>query len=89
MEVGAGMEETWSLRDVAPGERAVVAALLTTGGMRRRLLDIGLVEGTEVACVGRSPGGDPAASLIRGAVVAIRAADCAGVRVRDRRPQEV
>ena len=31
------------------GERARVAALLTEGGMRRRMQDIGLIEGTEVA----------------------------------------
>lgn len=70
-----------SLDRVHPGERARVQALKTAGAMRRRLLDIGLVEGTEVECVGRSPGGDPAAYLIRGAVIAIRDTDAAGVLV--------
>jgi ferrous iron transport protein A len=70
-----------SLNRVRPGERAQVRALETAGAMRRRLLDIGLVEGTEVECVGRSPGGDPAAYLIRGAVIAIRDADAAGILV--------
>jgi ferrous iron transport protein A len=70
-----------SLNRVRPGERARVRALETAGAMRRRLLDIGLVEGTEVECVGRSPGGDPAAYLIRGAVIAIRDADAAGILV--------
>lgn len=54
----------------------------TTGPMRRRLLDIGLVEDTAVECLGRSPGGDPAAYLIRGAVIAIRREDSAGVVLR-------
>ena len=49
--------------------------------MRRRLLDIGLVENTEVACLGRSPSGDPSAYLIRGAVIAIRSVDCATIIV--------
>lgn len=49
--------------------------------MKRRLLDLGLVEDTRIACVGRSPGGDPAAYLIRGAVIAIRDADCSRVLV--------
>lgn len=70
-----------SLNRVRPGEKARVQALQTAGAMRRRLLDIGLVEGTEVECVGRSPGGDPAAYLIRGAVIAIRDADAAGILV--------
>mgnify|MGYP001181001857 CR=1 FL=1 len=55
--------------------------IAVTASVRRRLLDIGLVEGTEVECVGRSPGGDPAAYLIRGAVIAIRDADAAGILV--------
>lgn len=50
--------------------------------MRRRLLDVGLVEDTKVECVGRSPGGDPSAYLIRGAVIAIRSEDSRGIMVR-------
>jgi ferrous iron transport protein A len=49
------------------------------GGMRRRLLDLGLVPGAEVRCMGRSPAGDPSAFLICGAVIAIRRADGADV----------
>lgn len=40
--------------------------------MRRRLQDIGLIEGTEILCLNRSPSGDPTAYLIRGAVIALR-----------------
>ncbi len=64
------------LSDVRPGERARVKKLLSTGSIRRRLLDIGLIEDTEIECLGRSPGGDPTAFLIRGAVIAIRLEDC-------------
>jgi len=71
-----------SLNDIRPGERAVVSALRSVGSMRRRLLDIGLVENTCVECVGRSPCGDPSAYLIRGAVIAIRAEDSSGIMVR-------
>lgn len=49
-----------------------VIRLGTKGEMRRRLQDIGLVEGTMVRCLGKSPSGDPAAYLIRGAVIALR-----------------
>ena len=49
--------------------------------MRRRLLDIGLIENTDVECLGRSPAGDPSAYLIRGAVIAIRAADCRDILI--------
>lgn len=67
---------------LAPGEAAVVARLLTGGAMRRRLQELGLIPGAPVACLGRSPGGDPAAYRIAGAIVAIRDEDAAGVIVR-------
>ena len=70
-----------SLNDINPGEQAVVNALLSSGRMRRRLLDIGLVENTVIECLGRSPAGDPTAFLIRGAVIAIRSEDCENILV--------
>lgn len=75
------MKSQLNLSDIKPGQSARVCALRTTGNMRRRLLDIGLIEDTEVACLGRSPGGDPCAFFIRGAVIAIRQEDCQGILV--------
>lgn len=69
------MNQVHSLNDLIPGQHATVRELLSAGSIRRRLLDIGLIENTDVACIGRSPGGDPTAFLIRGAVIAIRS-DC-------------
>lgn len=71
------------LCDLLPGQTAAVYQLLHAGAMRRRLQDIGLLPGTPVTCLGRSPGGDPAAYQIRGAVIAIRQADSARVLVQD------
>lgn len=75
------MNQLMCLNDIRPGEKASVKELRTTGSMRRRFLDIGLIENTEVECLGRSPGGDPSAFLIRGAVIAIRSEDCATIMV--------
>ena len=47
-----------SLNDIKPGQKARVKSLLSNGSIRRRLLDIGLIEDTEVECLGRSPSGD-------------------------------
>ncbi|HHU05836.1 MAG TPA: ferrous iron transport protein A [Clostridiales bacterium] len=69
------MNDTATLKDLKRGQRARVRALSSTGGIRRRLLDIGLIEGTEVECLGKSPAGDPTAYLIRGAVIALRSED--------------
>ncbi len=75
------MNHMHSLREMMPGERARVRSLMSEDSMRRRLMDLGLIENTEIECLGRSPLGDPSAYLIRGAVIAIRAADCAQILV--------
>ena len=60
---------------------ATVARLETKGELRKRLMDIGLVDGTTIECVRKSPAGDPKAYLIRGAVIALRNEDAATVIV--------
>ncbi|MBQ8172078.1 MAG: ferrous iron transport protein A [Oscillospiraceae bacterium] len=71
-----------TLSDIDIGGRAVVERLRIHGSMRRRMLDLGLVPGTAVECVGKSPSGDPKAFLIRGAVIAIRSEDSREIIVR-------
>jgi ferrous iron transport protein A len=73
------MTKTIPLTELKPGKKAVVKELKTKGAMRRRLLDIGLIENTTVECLGRSPCGDPSAFLIRGAVIALRCEDCGNI----------
>ena len=53
-----------------------------SSAMRRRLLDIGLIPGTEVVCLGASPLGDPRTYLVRGKMIAIRARDAECVVIR-------
>lgn len=77
------MNQYGTLNNIRPGERAVIQALKSGDSMRRRLLDIGLIRNTEVECVGRSPGGDPSAFLIRGAVIALRSEDCENILIRN------
>ena len=76
------MRDLLCLWDIKPGQRARVVKLTAKGSMRRRLLDLGLVGGTLVECLGESPSGDPRAYLIRGAVIAIRSRDCRDILVR-------
>lgn len=75
------MKDKTCLADIAPGEEAIVVGLSIGGSMRRRLMDIGMIENTSVKCVGRSPAGDPSAYLIRGAVIAIRKEDSENIVV--------
>lgn len=61
-----------TLNDILPGEKAKIKSINIQDSMKRRLLDIGLIEDTITECVGKSPMGDPKAFLIRGAVIALR-----------------
>lgn len=75
------MGEIISLKEMQPGQKARIKEILSSGSMRRRLLDIGLIKGTKIECVGKSPAGDPLAFYIRGAVIAIREEDCRNIIV--------
>ena len=67
------------LNELKVGQRGTVSQLLSDTSMRRRLQDIGLIEGTKVECIQKSPSGDPIAFLIRGAVIALRTEDSSSV----------
>ncbi len=70
------------LSELKQGYSAVVAELTASGSIRRRLQDIGVIEGTRIECVQKSPLGDPVAYLIRGAVIALRAEDSSRVLIQ-------
>ena len=57
------------------GQKGTVKFLTANGSQRRRMLDLGLVDGTTVEALQKSPSGDPVAYFIRGAVIALRAED--------------
>ena len=63
------------------GETGIVQKLLSTGTLRRRMLDLGLVNGTPVEALQKSPSGDPTAYFIRGAVIALRSEDAGKILV--------
>ncbi len=82
----AAMEEnTFSMSELKPGMSGIVAVLENEGNMRRRLMDLGLVDGSRVTCLSRSLWGDPAAYEICGAVIALRRADCSRILLRELR----
>lgn len=69
------------LNEIKVGESATVKSIDISGPMRRRLLDIGLIEESRVECLFKGPSGNPVAYLICGAVIALRNTDAVRVRV--------
>ena len=72
---------TKNLTDLHEGESAQVTSLINKGSIKRRLQDLGLVPGTQVQCIQKSPYGDPVAYGIRGAVIALRSDDAKGILI--------
>ena len=64
-----------SITELKEGQTGKVKTLYTAGSMRRRLQDLGIVEGTTIECLQKSPSGDPVAYKIRGTVIALRSED--------------
>lgn len=73
------MYETLKLSALREGESGYVYQINAQPAMERRLADLGLIRGTRVTCMARSPAGDPCAYLIRGALIALRRADAQGI----------
>ena len=64
-----------------PGQQARVELMGVSPDFRERLRDFGLIPGTIVRCRCKSPWRDLTALEFRGAVVALRTRDLAGIRV--------
>ena len=60
-----------------------VKSLSCNGNIRRRLLDLGLVNGTNITPVFKSPSGDPTAYEIRKTLIAIRKEDSKNICIHD------
>ncbi len=70
----AAPEDALRLSDLTPGQSGRVLAISERcrGLERRRLLDLGVLPGTEIRSELVSPGGDPVAYRIRDALIALR-----------------
>lgn len=72
--------------DLLPGQSGIVSSLDKDSNITRRLLDLGLVEGSQVACLGRGLWKDPTAYEICGAVISVRREICRGVLLKEVQP---
>ena len=61
----------------------IVNELKCNGNIRRRLLDLGLVKGTKITPVFKSPSGDPTAYEIRKTLIALRKEDSQLINLKE------
>lgn len=83
-EIGDAHAPTDRLADLQLGESARIVAISRAcrGLERRRLMDLGIVPGTPIEAILRSPSGDPTAYRVRGTTIAIRRQQAERIRVR-------
>jgi DtxR family Mn-dependent transcriptional regulator len=79
-------EHVDTLLDLKPGQvgRVVDISPACQGSQRRRLLDLGVVKGTEIVPELVSAAGDPIAYRIRGALIALRREQADWIRIEPR-----
>ena len=75
-----------TLAALEPGESADVIGISAAcrGAERRRLMDLGLLPGTEVRAELQGPGGDPTGYRIRGAIIALRRLQAERIQIQRR-----
>ena len=74
-----GMEQR--LHGMIQGQEGRLLEAEVAGALGRRLRQFGMIAGTEIRYLGRSPLGSPLLFLVRGTVLALREQDCRLLRV--------
>jgi ferrous iron transport protein A len=72
---------THPLSELLPGQSGHVRSLACEASVRRRLLELGLLPGTEVEVVRRAPLGDPLELRLRGYRLSLRAEEARAIAV--------
>ncbi|MFP4353785.1 MAG: DtxR family transcriptional regulator [Phycisphaerae bacterium] len=72
MDETAETQTRWTLAQLKPGEKATIVKIAGSGGVRRRLLDMGATAGTVVEIERKAPLGDPIQVKIKGYHLTLR-----------------
>ena len=70
-----------TLKDIKIGETAVVKRLNGEGAVKRRIMDMGITQGTSVYVRKVAPLGDPIEVTVRGFELSLRKADASSIIV--------
>lgn len=70
-----------TLDTLKPGEAGVISRVNGTGPVKRRIVDMGLVTGTQVSVLKLAPLGDPMEIKVKNFNLSLRKAEAAAVEV--------
>ena len=66
------MKKYNTLNEVKLNEEVIIKKINCSGNIKRRILDLGMIEGTKIKPVLKSPLGDPTAYEVRGSLISLR-----------------
>ncbi len=70
-----------TMAELGIGARARVVTITDPGSVGERLMELGLTPGAIVEVLRRGPAGDPVQLAVRGAMLSVRRAEAASVRI--------
>lgn len=75
------MSEPIQLHLLQPGQRGTITKVNSTGALRRRFVEMGIVKGETILLERHAPLGDPMAYFIKGYHLALRKEEAAQIEV--------
>jgi len=69
------------LNDLKKGDKGKIVGISGGGNVHRRLLDMGLVSGSEIEMLGVAPLGDPIEIKVKGYNLSLRKEEAASIKV--------
>lgn len=76
------MEHIKTLDELADGAAARISGVRVSRSIKRRMQDIGFLDGVVIRCLFHSPAGEPAAFMINGAVIALRREEMCRIEIQ-------
>ncbi|EFE90894.1 FeoA domain protein [Oribacterium sp. oral taxon 078 str. F0262] len=74
-------EGNMTLREMRPGQTAVVTKITGEGAVKRRIMDMGITKGAELYVRKVAPLGDPVEITVRGYELSVRKTDAEMVQI--------
>lgn len=75
------MKKNSTLNEVRLNEEVKIKKINCTGNVKRRILDLGMIEGTKIKPVLKSPLGDPTAYEVRGSLISLREEESRNIEI--------
>jgi ferrous iron transport protein A len=72
-----------TLANLRPGQSARIVTIAAVGALKRRLMDMGIVPGTEVRVEKVAPMGDPIEFRLKGYLLSLRKGEADKIEVED------